>query len=120
MLPLRAFPKVQAILEPQQLSRTLVGGRGSYPSVEKQSVYSTALADWANVESVPEIKITKTFYLTLLKILSKFIDVSNQNPPPTFYQWFLFISDGRFYEIILLYRTTIFFITNTLKLNLSR
>ena len=29
------------------ISRTLMGG-GSYPTVEKQSVYSTALADWTN------------------------------------------------------------------------
>ena len=30
------------------ISRTLVGGM-SYPSAEKQSVYSTAPADWASV-----------------------------------------------------------------------
>ena len=29
------------------ICRTLVGGGGSYPSAEKQSVYSTAPADWA-------------------------------------------------------------------------
>ena len=51
-------------------------------------MYSTALADWENVESVPEIRRTKTFYLTLLKILSKFIDVSNQNPTPFFINGF--------------------------------
>ena len=66
MLPLRArvdlgamamkgystFPKAPTLLEPHHqifnvISRTLVGG-GSYPSAEKQSVYSTAPADWAN------------------------------------------------------------------------
>ena len=44
-----AFPKAPALLEPHHqifsvISRALVGG-GSYPSAEKQSVYSTAPAD---------------------------------------------------------------------------
>ena len=29
------------------ISRTHIGEKGSYPSAEMQSVYSTALADWA-------------------------------------------------------------------------
>ncbi len=37
-LPIRLFSVI---------SRTLVSGGGSYPSVEVQSVYSTAPADWA-------------------------------------------------------------------------
>ena len=46
-----AFPKTPASLEPHHQIvychiRTLIGG--SYPSVEVQSVYSTAPADWAN------------------------------------------------------------------------
>ena len=31
----------------QPVHKTLVGGEGSYPSAEKQRVYSTTLADWA-------------------------------------------------------------------------
>ena len=47
-----AFPKAPALLESHHeifsvISRTLVGGGGAYPSAEKQSVYSTAPADWA-------------------------------------------------------------------------
>ena len=46
-----ALPKAPALLEPFHqifsiISRTFVGV-GSYPSAEVQSVYSTALADWA-------------------------------------------------------------------------
>ena len=46
-----AFPKAPALLEPHHqivivISRTLVGGV-SYASAKKQSVYSTAQADWA-------------------------------------------------------------------------
>ena len=47
-----AFPKAPALLEPQhQIIVSYPGhslGRGSYPSAEVQSVYSTAPADWAN------------------------------------------------------------------------
>ena len=46
------FPKAPALLEPHHqiiychIQDTRWGG-GSYPSAEKQSVYSTAPADWA-------------------------------------------------------------------------
>ena len=48
-----AFPKAPTSLEPhhqivQCHIRTLIGGVGSYPSAEKQSVYSTVPADWAS------------------------------------------------------------------------
>ena len=42
------FTKAPALLEPHTfsvMSRNLLGGGGSYPSAEVQSVYSTA--DWA-------------------------------------------------------------------------
>ena len=47
------FPKTPALLEPHYdivinvIIGTLVGGLGSYLSIEKQSVYSTTPADWA-------------------------------------------------------------------------
>ena len=49
-----AFPKAPALLEPYHQIiychiRTLVVGGVSYPSAEKQSVYSTAPADWARL-----------------------------------------------------------------------
>ena len=47
-----AFPKVPALLEPHpQIVQNHIPGYSfgeSYPSAEKQSVYSTAPADWAN------------------------------------------------------------------------
>ena len=45
-----AFPKAPALLKPHHHNRTLVGG-GSYPSAEKQSVYSTAPANWARMQT---------------------------------------------------------------------
>ena len=65
MLPLRArvdfgvmaikeystFPKAPALVEPHneivQCHIQVTHGGGSYPSIEVQSVYSTAPADWA-------------------------------------------------------------------------
>ena len=45
-----AFPQALELLEPHhQIVWTIVCG-GSYPSAEKQSVYSTTPADWTNWE----------------------------------------------------------------------
>ena len=46
-----AFPKAPALLEPQHCLVSYTGHSlgGSYPSAEKQSVYSTAPTDWAKV-----------------------------------------------------------------------
>ena len=56
----RAFPKALALLEPYRQTvychiRTLVVGR-TYPSAEKQSVYSTHQADWAMEKRVSSCK----------------------------------------------------------------
>ena len=50
------------------ISRTLVGG-GSYPSAEKQSVYSTAPADWAMSvfpQPAAQLSVLKQFLFSLL------------------------------------------------------
>ena len=64
------LPLCRGAVGVNQLGQTLIGGGGSYPFVEKQSVYSTATADWARLhlnldlrtepkcEACCEVKIT--------------------------------------------------------------
>ena len=50
MMEYSAFPIAPALLEPHHQIFSLISEyilMGSYPSAEKQSVYSTTLADWA-------------------------------------------------------------------------
>ena len=50
------FPKAPALLEPHYqivINRTVVEG-GPYPSAEKQSVYSTAPANWVTGHSLEQ------------------------------------------------------------------
>ena len=66
-----AFPKAPALLKSHHqlfsvINRTLVGGGGSYPSAEVQSVYSTAASDWATYI------LSKTTYEKILKLGSYF------------------------------------------------
>ena len=62
-----AFPKAPALLELPicVLSRTLVGGGGSYPSAEKQSVYSIAPTDWVIISIKVSMRATsRCFFIS--------------------------------------------------------
>ena len=60
------------------ISRTLVGG-GSYPSAEKQSVYSTAPADWAKLVWNVLVNQKEFLYIILPKRHFDLVDFQHLN-----------------------------------------
>ena len=74
------FPKASALLDLNTrlfsvISRTFVGYRGSYPSAKKQSMYSTALANWAIL-----VLINATFLFDQLLLLLLLLPSSKFDP----------------------------------------